>query len=149
MARSVTTWDPFREVSSLREDMERLFDSMFGRLPRERVESFWSPALDIQETADSIVVHAELPGMKKEDIKVSLTGDTLTISGERKFESEQKGKTWYRVERNYGRFQRTVVLPSDVMGEKAKAVYKAGILELTLPKSEKAKAREITIAAEE
>ncbi|MEO0080644.1 MAG: Hsp20/alpha crystallin family protein [candidate division WOR-3 bacterium] len=149
MARSITTWDPFREVSSLREDMERLFDSMFGRLPRERVETFWSPVLDIQETDDAIIVHAELPGMKKEDIKIQLSGDTLTISGERKFEAEQKGKTWYRVERAYGRFQRTIVLPAEVAGDKAKAAYKAGILELTLPKSEKAKAREITITAED
>lgn len=149
MAKHLTTWDPFREMVSLRDELDRLFDSVFGRLPRERGETYWAPPLDIEETEDAIVVRAELPGMNKEDIKVSLSGDTLTISGERKFESEKKNRTYYRQERIYGKFQRTVTLPAEVEGDKAKASYKAGVLELILPKSEKSKAKEITIVAED
>jgi HSP20 family protein len=149
MAKHLTTWDPFREMVSLRDELDRLFDSVFGRFPRERGETYWAPPLDIEETEDAIVVRAELPGMNKEDIKVSLSGDTLTIAGERKQESEKKGKTYFRVERAYGKFQRTVTLPAEVEGDKAKASYKAGVLELVLPKSEKSKAKEITIVAED
>ena len=83
--------------------------------------------------------------MKKEDIKISVSGDELCISGERKHEAEDKGKTFHRIERAYGKFQRSLVLPADVQGDKAKAAYKDGVLELTLPKSEKAKSHEIAI----
>ncbi|MEO0073937.1 MAG: Hsp20/alpha crystallin family protein [candidate division WOR-3 bacterium] len=145
MAKNLSIWDPFREVASLREDMDRLFDSMIGRWPRERTETLWAPALDIEETKDEIIVRAELPGMKKEDIKVTLSGDTLSITGERKRESEEKGRTFYRVERAYGKFQRSVVLPAEVDGSKVKASYKAGVLELVMPKTEKEKAHEIQI----
>ncbi|MEO0052870.1 MAG: Hsp20/alpha crystallin family protein [candidate division WOR-3 bacterium] len=149
MAKHLTTWDPFREMVSLRDELDRLFDSVFGRLPRERGETYWAPPLDIEETEDAIVVRTWLPGMNKEYIRVSLSGDTLTISGERKFESEKKNRTYYRQERIYGKFQRTVTLPAEVEGDKAKASYKAGVLELVLPKSEKSKAKEITIVAED
>jgi HSP20 family protein len=87
----------------------------------------------------------ELPGMKKEDIKVTLMNNVLTVSGERKHASEEKGRTYYRIERSYGKFQRTLELPSEVVADKAKATYKDGILELTIPKSEKAKEKEIAI----
>jgi HSP20 family protein len=147
MLKNLTIWDPLREVTSLRDDMDRFFDSMLGRWPRERPEPIWAPALDIEETKDDIVVKAELPGMRKEDIKITLSGDTLTITGERRHETEEKGKTFYRIERAYGKFQRTVVLPSEVDGSKVKAAYKAGILELVMPKSEREKAREIQIQA--
>ncbi|MBM3314356.1 Hsp20/alpha crystallin family protein [candidate division WOR-3 bacterium] len=149
MTRNLRIWDPMREVTSLRDDMDRVFDSMVGRWPRDRMETIWAPAIDIEETRDDIVVRAELPGMKKEDIKVTLSGDTLTITGERKHEAEEKGKTFYRIERAYGKFQRTVVLPSEVDGTKAKASYKAGVLGLAMPKSEREKAREIQIQAED
>ncbi len=149
MAKHLTTWDPFREMVSLRDELDRLFDSVFGRLPRERGETYWAPPMDIEETDDAVIVRAELPGMSKDDIKISLSGDTLTISGERKQESEKKGKTYYRIERAYGKFQRTVTLPTEVEGDKAKATYRAGVLELVLPKSEKSKAKEISIVAED
>lgn len=145
MARNLVRFDPFREMSSLRDDMDRLFDTMYGRYPRERSEISWAPPLDIEETDNSVVVRAEIPGMKKDDIKISLTGDTLCISGERHHEAEQKEKTFHRIERAYGRFMRTLVLPSDIDGSKVKAAYNDGVLELTLPKSEKAKARDIAI----
>ena len=145
MARHLIRWDPFREMNSLRDDMERISDAVYGRYPRERSEISWAPPLDIEETKEAFVVRAEVPGMNKEDIKISLTGDTLCISGARGHESEQNGRTFHRVERMYGKFQRTLVLPSDVAGDKVKAAYRNGVLELTLPKSEKAKLQEIAI----
>jgi len=144
MAKNLIRWDPWHEMSSLRDDMDRLFDSMTGRYPRER-EALWAPPLDIEETKESIIVRTELPGMKREDIKISVHGDQLTISGERRHEAEQKERTFHRIERAYGKFQRTLVLPADVNGSKARASYKNGILELILPKSEEAKAHEIAI----
>ena len=145
MPKDITKWDPFREFSTLRNEMERVFDSMLGRYPRERVEGLWAPLVDVEETKDNIIARIELPGMKKEDIKVTLMNNILTISGERKHEAEEKGKTYYRIERAYGRFQRTIELPTDVTSDKAKASYKDGILELVVPKSEKAKEKEIAI----
>jgi HSP20 family protein len=143
------TWDPFREISTMREDMERFFDTMVGRYPRERAEAFWAPAVDVEETSDAVIVRAELPGMKKEEIKLTVAEDTVTISGERRHEAEQKGKTFHRIERAYGGFQRTIVLPVSVESAKASASYKSGVLELTLPKSEKVKAREIAIESKD
>ena len=145
MARNLMTWDPLRDVSTMREDMERLFDSMLGRYPREREQALWAPAVDVEETNDAMVIRAELPGMKREDIKVRVAEDTVTISGERKHEAEQKDRTFHRVERAYGTFQRTIVLPVSVQGDKAAASYKSGVLELVLPKAERVKAREITV----
>ncbi len=149
MARNLMTWDPFREVSTMREDMERLFDSMLSRYPRERVQAVWAPSIDVEETNDAIIIRAELPGMKREDIKVTVAEDTVTISGERKYESERKDRTFHRVERAYGSFQRAIALPVSVQGDKAEASYKAGVLELTLPKADRVKAREITIESKD
>lgn len=146
MTRELSRWDPFKELASLRDEIEKVFDSFFGRTPHliER-EGYWVPAIDIEETDNEYIVKAELPGMKKEDIKISLTEDSLTISGERKMEKEEKGKTYHRVEMSYGKFQRSISFPSEVKPEEAKATYKDGILTITIPKSEKAKPKEIEI----
>lgn len=149
MARNLMTWDPFRDVSTMREDMERLFDSMIGRFPREREQALWAPAVDVEETNEAMIIRAELPGMKREDIKVKVAEDMVTISGERKYETEKKDRTFHRVERAYGTFQRTVVLPISVQGDKAVASYKTGLLELILPKAERVKAREITVESKD
>ncbi len=149
MARNLMTWDPFREVSTMREDMERLFDSMLGRFPREREQAIWAPAVDVEETNEAMIIRAELPGMKREDIKVKVAEDMVTISGERKYETEKKERTFHRVERAYGSFQRTIVLPISVQGDKAVASYKTGLLELVLPKAERVKAREITVESKD
>jgi HSP20 family protein len=149
MARNLMTWDPFREVSTMREDMERLFDSMLGRFPREREQALWAPAVDVEETNEAMIIRAELPGMKREDIKVKVAEDMVTISGERKYDTEKKDRTFHRVERAYGSFQRTIVLPVSVQGEKAAASYKTGLLELVLPKAERVKAREITVESKD
>ena len=145
MPKEITKWDPFRDVFSLRTEMDRFFETMLGRYPRERGEGLWAPLVDVEETKDNVIARIELPGLKKEDIKVTIKNNMLTISGERKHETEEKGKTYYRIERAYGQFQRTIELPTDVLADKAKATYKDGILELVIPKSEKAKEKEIAI----
>jgi len=130
-------------MPSLQDEIDCLIESAFG--PGDGRSTVWSPALDIEETKDNIVVRAEIPGMKKEDIKVSLDGDVLIISGERKHDAEEKGRTLHRVERAFGRFVRSFTLPYNVKADKVAAAYKDGVLELTLPKADEAKAREIAI----
>lgn len=149
MARNMISWDPFREMTTMRDQMERLFDNMLVRYPRERAEAFWAPSVDVEETNEAVTVRAEIPGMNKEDIKVTVSDDVVLLSGERRHESDQKDKTYHRIERVYGKFQRTIGLPADVEGDKARASYKAGVLELVLPKSARAKAHEVQIKAED
>ncbi|HOK22457.1 MAG TPA: Hsp20/alpha crystallin family protein [Candidatus Hydrothermia bacterium] len=149
MAREISRWDPFREVTSLRDEIDRLFDSFFGRQtsmgPRE---GFWVPPIDVEETDNEYIIKAELPGVKKNDVKISATEDTLTISGERKIEREEKGKTYHKIEMNYGQFERSIKFPTEVIADKAKATYKDGILTVSIPKSEKAKPKELEIQVE-
>ncbi len=137
-------WEPFRDMLSLRADMDRLFSSLFGGGYEER-EGLWAPVVDIEEDNDTILVKAEIPGMKKEDIKVSVQSNILTITGERKHESETKNKTFHRVERSYGKFSRMITLPTDVDSDKVKATYKDGILNITLPKPEAVKPKHIDV----
>lgn len=141
----IKRYEPAWGIDSFRRDMDRLFDSFFGRWPSEEYATLWAPAIDVEETKDSLIVRAEIPGMTKEDIKIQTVGDTLVISGERKHESEEKDRHFHRVERAYGKFQRMMQLPIEVQSDKAKASYKDGVLEIIFPKSEKAKAREIEI----
>jgi HSP20 family protein len=149
MARNLMTWDPIREMSTMREDMERLFVSMLGRYPRERERALWAPAIDVEETNVAMIVRAELLGMKREDIKVKVVEDTITISGGRKYETEQKDWTFHQVERACVSFQRTIVLPMSVWGDKAAASYESGVLQLVLPEAERVKAREITVKSKD
>ncbi|MEA3312262.1 MAG: Hsp20/alpha crystallin family protein [candidate division WOR-3 bacterium] len=145
MAGKIKRYEPFFGLEGLRRDMDRLFDSFLGRMPSEEYAALWTPAVDVEETKDSLVVRAEIPGMKKEEIKIQTVGDNLVVSGERKHEAEEKGRHFHRVERTYGKFQRTLALPVEVEPDKAKACYKEGVLEITFPKSERAKAKEIEI----
>jgi HSP20 family protein len=143
----IVKWDPFRDVVSFRDEIDRLFDGFFGRMPfkRERGEGAWMPAVDFEEDKDEFIIKAELPGLKKEDVKVSLSGDRLQITGQRAKEKEEKGKTFHRIERSYGRFERVLALPAEVDAASIKATYKDGILDIRLPKSEKVKPKEIGI----
>ena len=136
----------FDRLATLREEMDRLFDSPFGSFFRTP-GSFrsWSPALDVHQNKDNFTVVVELPGLKKEEIDVSLHGDVLTISGERKAE-EKKGEQGFRTERFYGSFQRTVTLPAAVDTKQVKASYKDGILKVVLPKAEEAKPKQIEVS---
>ncbi len=141
-------WEPFRELISLREAMDRLFEESFvrpfGWLAPVGAETF---AIDMYETDDDIVVKAAIPGVKPEDIDVSISGDVLTIKGEVKEEKEVKEENYIRKERRYGTFCRSVTLPVQVDADKAKAEYENGILTLTLPKAEEVKPKVIKVKA--
>jgi len=141
-------WDPFREMASLQERMNRLFSDFRIRAPlgeEEITQGSWVPPVDIYETVESIVLEAELPGITKEDIVVEVKDGTLTLKGDRKFEKEVKEENYHRVERSYGAFQRAFTLPGTVQHDKVKAKFKDGILEITLPKVEQAKPKQIKV----
>ena len=144
---TLSTWPRFGRLSDLRDEIDRLFESPLSELTRtSQLLSGWTPALDVHEDKDNFVVKAELPGMKKEDIEVSLHDGSLSISGERKTESKREDSEVYRAERFFGRFQRTVTLPTMVAADKVKAAYNDGILTITLPKTEEAKPRKIDVS---
>ena len=141
----ITPWRPFREL----EEWERSFDDLFGRplwrLPVE--ERGWMPAVDVFEKEDRFVVKVEPPGMKEDDIDVSVVGDTLSIKGEKKTETEIQEEGYYRCERNYGSFYRSIPLPSNVDANKIEASFEDGVLEVALPKSAKIKPKKIAVSA--
>ena len=142
----MATWPGFGRLTDLRDEIDRLFESPMAELARtSQLLSGWTPALDLYEDKDSFVVKAELPGMKREDIEVSLHEGSLSISGERKGEEKHAGADVYRTERFFGRFQRTVALPTPVAADKVKAAYKDGVLTITLPKTEEAKPKQIEV----
>ncbi|MBI5966667.1 MAG: Hsp20/alpha crystallin family protein [Deltaproteobacteria bacterium] len=141
-------WDPFREIASLQERMNRLFSDVRLRTPfgeEEITQGAWIPAVDIYETNDAIVLKAELSGIPKEEIFIEVKDNTLTLKGEKKFEREVKEENYHRVERSYGSFQRAFTLPGTVQQDKVRAKFKDGILEITLPKLEQAKPKQIKI----
>lgn len=144
---TLSTWPSFGRLSDLRDEIDRLFESPLSELTRtSQLLSGWTPALDVYENKDNFVVKAELPGMKKEDIEVSLHDGSLSISGERKTESKHEEGEVYRAERFFGRFQRTVTLPTAVAADKVKAAYNEGVLTITLPKTEEAKPKKIDVS---
>jgi HSP20 family protein len=140
-------WDPFQQLTTLRDEIDRLFETPFSGLTEgsQPFMSGWSPALDVYEDKDNLIVKAELPGMKKEEIEISLQDGVLTLSGERKENSKHEGAELHRSERFVGRFQRTLTLHAEVEAEKVKATYQDGVLTITLPKHEAAKPKQIQI----
>jgi HSP20 family protein len=139
-------WSGFGPLTDLRDEIDRLFEAPLAELARtSQILSGWTPALDLYEDKDNVFVRVELPGMKKEDFDLSLHDGSLSISGERKSEEKFKDAEVYRSERFYGRFQRTVSLPTAVAGDKVKAHYADGILTVTLPKAEEAKPKHIEL----
>jgi len=129
---------------NLPDEMDRFFGD-FG-LDFWNSDSVWNPAVDITEKSDSYEVKAELPGMKKDEIKISREDDVLMISGERKSEQDEKKDNYHRIERRYGKFQRSFYLPKNVKANDIKANYKDGVLTVTIPKSEEAKPKEIAVS---
>jgi len=134
--------------------MERRFEDIFDRpfLPAvwrriPTVEMGWAPAIEVFEKEDKFVVKAELPGMKEEDIDISVVGDTLTVKGERKAESEVKEEDYYCCERSYGSFSRSIAVPSNVDAKKIEANYEDGVLEVSLPKAPEVKPKKIAVSA--
>ena len=144
---SIMKYDPFRELRGLQDEMNRLFLSNFSRgaADGELMRGAWSPQVDIFENKDQIVLEAELPGMKPEDVDISIENNVLTLRGERRFEKKDDGDNFHRVERSYGSFTRSFTLPPTVSAENADAVFENGVLHLTLAKREEAKPRRIEI----
>jgi len=141
------TWPSLGRLADLREEIDRFFESPLNGLSRAtQFLGEWAPTLDVFEDKESFVVNAELPGMKREEIDVSLHDGSLIISGERKSETKKEDAQTHHTERFYGRFQRTVALPKSIAADKVKADYKDGILTVTLPKTEEAKPKKIDIA---
>lgn len=149
MARGLRILDPWRDFGSLQERINRMFDDTMRALYPQEGEEFgrgaWMPAVDIRETEDGYIVKADLPGLKKEDIQIDLKDSTLTLKGEKKFEEKVSKDNYIRTERAYGTFVRSFTLPHNVDAEKIKASYKDGVLELTLPKKEEAKPKQIKV----
>jgi HSP20 family protein len=144
---NLTRWEPVREMMTLREAMDRLFDDAFTR-PLSLREGGWSaPAIDMYQTDNDVVVKAALPGFKAEEVQINVTGEVLTIKGEMNREEEQQEKAWHIREQRWGSFERSVALPTDVVSEKAQADFDNGILTITLPKAEEVKPKTITVKA--
>ncbi len=139
-----STFSPLARLSAFQQEVDRVFDlPFFGR--ESRGSTRWTPALDLHQDKDTLFVHAELPGMKREDTKLSLHDGVLTLSGERRPASSDDAKTTVRNERFFGRFERSVTLPTPVDAARVSAAYENGILTVTLPKAEAAKPRQIEI----
>ena len=145
---TIVRWEPLRELGSLQNEMNRLFNSVFdapqpggngGTMRR------WMPAMDLVETDESFVLRADLPGLSEEDIKIEFEDGTLTVSGERKAEHESKNEGYYRVERAFGSFSRSLTLPQGVDPEAVTANFDRGVLEIRIPKPEQRKPRRIEI----
>ena len=145
---TLVRWDPFRELEEVSDRLNRMFarpSSPRTTGKETMIVADWTPSVDISETEGEYQIKAEIPDVKKEDVKVTLEDGVLTIQGERKQEKEEKGKKYHRIERSYGSFVRTFSLPDVIDAEKVKAEFKEGVLNLHLPKSEKAKPKAIEV----
>lgn len=144
---AVVKWDPFRDLVSIQDRMNRLFEQTLSRSRGEEgvTATTWTPAVDIYETAETIVMKAELPGVAREDIHIQIDGSTLTLKGERRFARDVQEESYLRIERAYGSFHRSFALPATVQQEIVRAVLKDGVLELTLPKAEDSKPKRISV----
>lgn len=148
MATTLTRWDPFRDLVSIQDELNRLFGKTYaGSESLASPGGSWIPALDVYETKDRFVVTAELAGIDPKDVEVSVEDSTLTIAGHRSFYSDVNDEQFHRVERRFGSFTRSVTLPSKADPEKIEARFDKGVLTVDLPKSEAAKARKIAIKA--
>ena len=142
-------WSPFRALRDLETEMDRMFGltrwPVVERGATDLLEGVWSPSMDVYQTEDKIVVKADVPGLEKKDFDISVVNSHLTIKGERKHENEVKEDNYHRIERVYGTFERSFELPATVNAEKIQAEYKDGVLEVTLPKKEEAKPKQIAV----
>ena len=144
---AVVKWDPFRDLISIQDRMNRLFEQTLSRSRGEEgtAAAAWTPAVDIYETPDTIVIKADLPGVVREDIEIQIDDNTLTLKGERRFSKDVQEESYLRIGRTYGSFHRCFTLPATIHQEKIRAVCRDGVLELTLPKAEGSKPRRIAI----
>jgi HSP20 family protein len=148
---AIVRWEPLRELGTLQNEMNRLFNSVFDAPPAGGNGAMrrWMPAMDLAETEEDFVLRADLPGLGEDDVKIELEDATLTISGDRKSEHEEKGEGFYRVERAFGSFSRSLTLPQGVDAEKVSASFDRGVLEVRIPKPEQRKPRRIEISGNE
>ncbi|HUE99172.1 MAG TPA: Hsp20/alpha crystallin family protein [Anaerolineales bacterium] len=144
---NLTRWEPVREMMTLREAMERLFDDAFTRPINLRDGGWSAPAVDMYQTDDEVVVKVALPGFQADEVQINITGDVLTLRGELKHEEENKEKAWHIREHRWGSFERSVALPTEVTADKAGAEFENGILTITLPKAEEVKPKTISVKA--
>jgi HSP20 family protein len=146
---SVTRWDPFRDLLSIQDEMNTLFNRAYGeRAPGEGAEQrqrLWAPALDIAEQKDAYLVQVELPGVRPDDLDITLEDGLLTIQGERRFTQESSEQQFHRIERRYGRFRRSITLPTQVQADAIEASFEDGLLTVRVPKAEEAKPRRINV----
>lgn len=143
---ALVRWEPFRDIISLRNAMDRLFEDSFVRLSRFwPALGEWQVPIDMYQTDNEIVVKAAIPGLKPEEVDISITGDTLTIKGEHKEDKEVKDEDYFYKECRFGAFSRTLTIPVKVKSDKAEAVFENGILTLTLPKAEEVKPKQIKV----
>lgn len=146
---ALVKWTPFGDLGTFRREMDRLFDRFLGEVPRLDLAGMaWTPHLDMTETKDSLIVKAELPGMEAKDLDITISGNTLTLKGEKRQIKEEHDEHHHLLERSYGAFARTVELPATVAADKIKAAFKNGVLTVTLPKTEEAKRKAIPIQVE-
>jgi len=139
----IVRWDPFSDLVRTRDEIGSWFESALEKGREGRKSAVWAPDVDVKETDKEVLIKADLPGIKKEDIDVSVDEDQLVIKGERKMKKEEKGKDYIRVERNYGSFYRSFSLGVPVKEDEIRADYKNGVLEITIPKAEVKKPRKI------
>ncbi len=139
-------WRPFGELTPFRKEMDRLWKRFFGEPPFPGfVSEEWLPSVDISEAKDKLLIKAELPGLEAKDINLSISGDILTIKGEKEKEKDEKDEHYYHSERYCGSFQRSFRLPVDVQSDKAEATFDKGVLKVTIPKTEEAKKKKIEV----
>jgi HSP20 family protein len=145
---AIVRWEPFRELSSLQSEMNRLFNAAFeGEGNGPSTARRWSPAMDLLETDEEFVLRADLPGLSESDVSIELEDNVLTLSGERRTEHEDKREGFYRMERAFGSFSRSLTLPKGVDPEAVNASFDRGVLEVRIQKPEQRKPRKITISA--
>jgi HSP20 family protein len=144
---NLTRWEPVREMMTLREAMDRLFDDAFTRPINLRDGGWSAPAVDMYQTDDEVVVRAALPGFKADEVQINVTGDVLTLRGELKHQEEKKERAWHIREHRWGTFERSIALPTQVTADKAVADFENGILTITLPKAEEVKPKTISVKA--
>lgn len=143
---NLTRWEPVRDMVTLREAMDRLFDDAFTRPLGQSVISSMPP-IDLYQTSDEVVVKASLPGLKADDVQITITADVLTLRGDFKQDDDRKDATWHIREHRSGSFERSIMLPTEIQSDKAKAEFEGGVLTVTLPKAETVKPKTITIKA--
>lgn len=146
---SIVKWDPFKDLLSFPREVDRFLEKTLGE-PYETLwrRGTWMPEIDVYETEENVTVKAELPGLDTKDVDITVDEDALTIKGERKFSDEVKRENYHRVERRYGMFERTVLLPAAIKKEQVKAVFKDGVLEVVLPKVEKTLPKRVKVEIE-